>query len=321
MFLSLATPGTCQHGRVEQASIIGLDTRANGRWRRVVVAIAGTLLATGILAWVLYDTRDEFAQALKAAPILILVLAAFLQLVALVTRTEAWHICVEAAGATCGRRQLFHAAALGSLASQLNSQLGTAARIAILRRSAGDRCPRVPALIAAEIPIMSIEGGLAALTCFTLVGPLNLPWWVPFIVLAVAVGIVVALTRWAHRRPNGFASGLAILRSMKGSWRVIALILIATFAQIARNWLMLHALGVDATFFDAIAILILQVSLSQLPIGPTLGATAVVLILGANGVAITAAAGVLLTATATVGGLAYLAWGVTDRFVRRVVPA
>jgi uncharacterized membrane protein YbhN (UPF0104 family) len=304
---------------MEQVAQPQVDTRDTRRARRIAVAVLGTLAATGILAWVLFDKRDEFAQALRSAPIGILLLAAFLQLVALLTRTEAWHICVEAAGATCGRRPLFHAAALGSLASQLNSQLGTAARIGILRKSSGRTCPRIPALIAAEVPIMSVEGLLAALTSFTLVGPLNLPWWVPIVILVAALGIVVGLTRLAHTKPTGFASGLSVLRSMNGANRVIGLILVATFAQIARNWLMLHALGVNATFFDAIAILILQVSLSQLPIGPTLGATAVVLILGAHGVAITAAAGVLLTATATVGGLAYLAWGVADRFARRAL--
>jgi uncharacterized membrane protein YbhN (UPF0104 family) len=307
-----------QYGRVEHMTPAALDTPDSGRkMRKIAMAVAGTAAATGALVWVLYDKREAFATALGSAPVWTLVLAAVLQLVALLTRTEAWHICVEAAGATCGRRPLFQSAALGSLASQLNSQLGTAARITILRRTAGRDCPRVPALIAAEIPIMSVEGGLAALTSFTLVGPLHLPWWVPIVVLAAAGGIVLALARLAHRRPTGFASGLAVLKSMRGANRVIALILIATFAQIARNWLMLHALGVDATFFDAIAILILQVSLSQLPIGPSLGAAAVVLILGANGVAITAAAGVLLTATATAGGLAYLAWGTLDRLVRR----
>jgi uncharacterized membrane protein YbhN (UPF0104 family) len=307
---------------MEHVVQLGADMRDKTRRRRqIVTAVAGTLLATGVLVWVLYDKRDEFAQALRSAPWPILVLAAFLQLVALLTRTEAWHICVEAAGATCGRRRLYHSAALGSLASQLNSQLGTAARIAILRRTDRDDTPRVPALIAAEIPIMSVEGLLAALTSFTLVGPLRLPWWVPIVILLAALTIVGSLTRLAHRKPNRFTEGLAALKSMNHAGSVVGLILVATFAQIARNWLMLHALGVDATFFDAIAILILQVSLSQLPIGPSLGAAAVVLILGANGVAITAAAGVLLTATATAGGLAFLGWGVADRFLRRAVLA
>jgi hypothetical protein len=45
-------------------------------------------------------------------------------------------------------------------------------------------------------------------------------------------------------------------------------VLVAVFAQIFRNWLLLHAVGVDASFFDAIAVLIAVVTLAQLPVGP-----------------------------------------------------
>ena len=87
----------------------------------------------------------------------------------------------------------------------------------------------------------------------------------------------------------------------------------AVGSQIARNWLMLEAVGVDASVFDAIAVLIAMVTLSQLPVGPSVGAAAVVLILGAGGVALTAAAGVLLTATGTAGALVYAGWAGIDR--------
>ena len=93
--------------------------------------------------------------------------------------------------------------------------------------------------------------------------------------------------------------------------------LVAVAAQILRNWLMLHAVGVDASLFDAIAVLITMVTLSQLPLGPSVGAAAVVLILGANGVAATAAAGVLLTVTGTAGALAFAAWAGADLLSRR----
>jgi hypothetical protein len=61
------------------------------------------------------------------------------------------------------------------------------------------------------------------------------------------------------------------------------------------------------------------VTLSQLPVGPSVGAAAAVLILGSNGVAAAAAAGVLLTVTGTVGGLCFLGWASADRIwsVRR----
>jgi uncharacterized membrane protein YbhN (UPF0104 family) len=90
-------------------------------------------------------------------------------------------------------------------------------------------------------------------------------------------------------------------------------VLIAVFAQIFRNWMLLHAVGVDASFFDAIAVLIALVTLSQLPVGPSVGAAAAVLILGSDGVAAAAAAGLLMTVTGTLGGLCFAAWAGADR--------
>jgi uncharacterized membrane protein YbhN (UPF0104 family) len=279
----------------------------------VVTAVLGALVATGVLAYVLSSRRHEFGEALDSAPLAILLVATVLQLVALVSRTEAWHVCVTAAGGHAGRRRLYRAASVGYVASQVSHHLGTAARIAVLRRPAPDECPRAPALVAAEVPILTIEGVLAALTSFTLVGPLGLPWWLPLVLLAGAVLLVAGLGNVANRWREGLWSGLAVLRSVRGGAGVVALVLVAVFAQIARNWLMLHAVGVDASVFDAIAVLIAMVAISSLPVGPSVGAAAVVVILGADGVALAAAAGVLLTATGTAGAIAYAAWAATDR--------
>ena len=56
-----------------------------------------------------------------------------------------------------------------------------------------------------------------------------------------------------------------------------------------------------------------MVTLGQLPVGPSVGAAAAVLILGSDGVAAAAAAGVLMTVTATVGGLCFAGWAGADR--------
>ena len=68
---------------------------------------------------------------------------------------------------------LFRASSTQVLGSLLNGQLGAAARIVALRRSSSEVCPQVPTLIAAEVPILAVEAALAALTSFTLVGPLG----------------------------------------------------------------------------------------------------------------------------------------------------
>jgi uncharacterized membrane protein YbhN (UPF0104 family) len=94
---------------------------------------------------------------------------------------------------------------------------------------------------------------------------------------------------------------------------VIGFVLVAVFSQIFRNWLLLHAVGIDASLFDATAVLIAVVTLGQLPVGPGVGAAAAVLILGSDGVAAAAAAGVLMTVTGTVGGLCFAGWAGADR--------
>jgi hypothetical protein len=287
----------------------------------MATTIVGALVVTGVLAYVLADRREAFATALRAVPLWILLVASALQLLALVSRTEAWRVCVAAAGGTVRRRCLFRAAAMGYLGSQLNSQVGTAARIGALRRAAPAQCPRVPALIAAEVPILAIEAGLAALTSFTLVGPLGLPWWLPLALFAAAGLLVAALGNAARRWRGGFWSGLAVLRCARGRSRVFALVLVAVFAQIGRNWLMLRAVGVDASVLDATAVLIAMVTLSQLPVGPSVGAAAVVLILGVHGAPLAAAAGVLLTATGTLGALTYAGWAGIDRAWMLTQPA
>lgn len=243
----------------------------------------------------------------------VLAVTVLLQIVALLARSEAWHLTIGAAGGTVARRVLFRASSMQVLGGLINGHLGVAARIAALRRSSPEVSPQVPTLIAAEFPIIAIEAALAALASFTLIGPLGLPWWLPLILLAVVGAASAGLRHLALRRGRDLWKGLAVLRSASRGRRVVAFVLVAVFAQIFRNWILLHAVGVDASLFDATAVLIALVTLSQLPVGPSVGAAAAVLILGSDGVAAAAAAGVLLTVTGTIGGLCFAAWAGADK--------
>jgi uncharacterized membrane protein YbhN (UPF0104 family) len=290
-----------------------LAVRRFGNRHRTPVSILGALAVTAALVAVLAGRRDEFATALESASIPILLAAAALQLVALLARSEAWHGSINAAGGTVPRRILYRASSMGYVGGLLNAQLGTVSRIAALRRSSPAESPGVPTLIAAEFPILAVEATLAALTSFTLVGPLGLPWWLPVICLVVVGGLSTGLRHLALRKGRELWRGLAVLRSLRGGGRLVGFVLIAVFAQIARNWMLLNAVGVPASLFDAIAVLIAMVALAQLPVGPGAGAAAAVLILGRHGVAAVAAAGVLTTVTGTVGGLTFAAWAGADR--------
>jgi len=283
------------------------------RRHRRLLTIFGSTAATIALVIALAGKGDEFKVALSSASAGVLLAAIGLQLVALLARTEAWKVCVDAAGSTASRRRLYRASSMGFVGSLVNAQLGVAARIAALRKSAPKDAPNIAPLIGAEVPIMAVEAVLGALASLTLVVPLGLPWWSPAIPIAATLAVSFGLRSLARSKGRGLRRGLAALRRLEHQRAVVGIILVAVFAQILRNWMLLHAVGVDVSLFDATAVLIAQITLSQLPIGPTTGAAATVLILGPHGVAAVAAAGVLLTATGTIGGLVFAGWALFDR--------
>jgi uncharacterized membrane protein YbhN (UPF0104 family) len=285
------------------------------RWRPPVVA-GVSLAVAALLIFMLRGRHHEFATATSRATPAVLAIAVFAQILALLARSEAWHLSIREAGGSISRRVLYRASSMQVLGSLLNGQLGVAARIAALRRSSGtQRCPQVSTLIAAEFPILAVEAVLAGLASFTLIGPLGLPWWSPALGFAVVAAAAAGLRRLALRTGHGLWRGLAVLRSQRHGFRMVAFVVVAILSQVARNWLLLNAVGMHASLFDAVAVLIAVVALAQLPVGPSVGAAAAVLILGTQGVAGAAAAGVLMTVTGTVGGMCFALWAGVDRFV------
>ena len=282
--------------------------------RRRPLTVVGTLLAVGVLVLVLAGRWGQFASAAAGAPWWALTAAAALQIASLLSRTEAWNVSVRAAGGTVDRRRLYRAAGVGYLGNIVNGELGFAARIASLRRAAPREAPKAVVLAATEIPIVLMELALATLFSFTLVAPLGLPWWTPIVGVCAVLAVVAGLARLARRHPSGWWKGVAALGEPRARTRVAIFVVLAVCGQIARNWLMLYASGIHASVFDATAVLIAVAALGVLPIGPGVGAGAMVLILGSTGVAGVSAAGVLLTATGTVGALAYGSGALADRF-------
>ncbi len=286
------------------------------RHSKAVSIVFGLAVFAALLVG-LYGKRDDFAQALGSVSVAVLAGAVLLQVVWLGLRSEAWHVCVDAAGGTCGRRPLYRAAAIGYLGNLLNPSFGLAVRITELRRTAPAEAPKAGALVAAELPIVVIEMSLAAICSFTLIAPLGIPWWVPVIALAAAAGVVFAMTQLAHRKREGFWSGFAVMRGLRHRNQIIALTIVAVLAQVFRNWLVLRGIGVDVTILDSVALLVATAAIGLLPVGPSLGVTSTILILGSKGVAAVAAAGALLTVTGAVGALCFASWALADRFRTR----
>jgi hypothetical protein len=295
--------------------------RSTLRRHPTAVSLAGGTVVAIALAIGLAGHGHEFLVALGSAPIWVLGVAVGLHVLWLLARTEAWGVCIGAAGGSLGRRSLYRASSIGYLANIFNGQFGLAVRIGALRRSVPTECPRAPVLLTAELPIVVVEIGLAAIFSFTLVAPLGLPWWVPLVAFATVSAVFFGMHRVARNRLTGIWSGIAVLRETKGSGRLIALVCLAVVLQIARNWLLLNWSGVDASVLDSTALLIALAVIGLLPIGPSLGAATTVLILGADGMAASAAAGALLTATAAAGALCFASWAIVDRLWGRPLPA
>jgi uncharacterized membrane protein YbhN (UPF0104 family) len=107
-------PSACTRASWSTASSRG---PARSSARQIVVGAVGAVGVAAVLAAVLARHRAEFATALHAAPLGVLLVAAMLQLVALVARSGAWWICVDAAGGTVARRPLFRAASMATWAA------------------------------------------------------------------------------------------------------------------------------------------------------------------------------------------------------------
>jgi uncharacterized membrane protein YbhN (UPF0104 family) len=294
--------------------------RAWGRAHPTAVTLLGMAIVTAALVVGLWSKRGEFASALGSASWWILAVAVGLQVVWLVARSEAWHVCIGAAGGRCCRRRIYRAAAVGYLGNVFNANFGLAVRIAALRRSAPAESPKPSVLVAAELPIIVVEMALAALLSFTLVAPLGVAWWIPLAAFGGFTLAMVGITRLLRNRRRGFWRGLEVMRGLRSRNAIIGLVVFAVSMQVARNWLLLKGLGVDITVLDSIALLIATAALGMLPIGPALGAACAVLILGSNGVALVAAAGALLTATAAAGALCFAAWALADRMRQTPLP-
>ena len=120
--------------------------RSVRRWtgaHPVAITIIGSLIVAVALIVGLWSKRGDFAAALGDAPIWILGVAVALQVIWLLARSEAWHVCVAAAGGAVSRRRLFRASSVGYLGQHLQRQLRRSACGS--RRCAARPRPTAPA--------------------------------------------------------------------------------------------------------------------------------------------------------------------------------
>jgi uncharacterized membrane protein YbhN (UPF0104 family) len=97
------------------------------------VSAAFAIVVFAALVVGLYSKRDAFIDALDAASFGVLAASTLMQVIWVIARSEAWYVCVDAAGGDCGRRPLYRADAVGYLGNLLNPSVGVASTGRILR--------------------------------------------------------------------------------------------------------------------------------------------------------------------------------------------
>lgn len=274
--------------------------------RRVgqVAVPVGVLVVLAVVCW--RHARDVGA-AIDAVPIAALAAAVCLHVAALIMRSEAWGLSIAAIDARALPRRIVHRAnGAAFLAGALQSQAALPARVAMLRRLAGDRAPRPGQIAVADVPIFVVELLLAAaLLVVGVAGGLG-AWWTAPAALALALGVTGALLwlrrRFAHRP---IARGLAVLADRRRRGRLVALAAGVCGATVARIWLVLVVCGLPHTAGEVGWLFAALGAFGLLPAGPGAPAGATLATLGASDVGAAVAAGLVLSATSIAAVVVY----------------
>ncbi len=99
--------------------------RGFARRHRVLITVFGSLATAAVLVYLLAGRRHEFAAALSSATAWVLAVTVLLQILALLARSEAWHLTIRAAGGTVDRRVLYSASSMQSWAASSTGSWGS----------------------------------------------------------------------------------------------------------------------------------------------------------------------------------------------------
>jgi hypothetical protein len=242
-------------------------------------------------------------------------------LLTLALRTEAWRTVLRAAGADSLDLRALHAANAGAfLAGTVQGHAAMPARIALLRRYGGKDSPDAAQIALGDAPIFMFEvcttALLAAVASTTVAA---IPAWVPWAMLAVDVGILVALRalfgRFRHRR---FAAGLGVLARADLRNRLALAVAAFTALALFRTWIVLAAFGLPSDPAHLCLVLFMMGTVGLLPIGIGTGPAATVAALGTTDLAAATAAGMVVSTATVLAVLIYAGacWG-----WRALVPA
>jgi len=276
--------------------------------RRRLGSALTAITALGLVSALCIVHADDVAAALGSVPAWAIIGAVAMHTATLVLRSEAWRLTLAAAGGDSLSRAVVHGSnAAAFVAGALHSQTALPARVALLRRLAGERAPRPGQICVADVPIFALElCATAALLVAAVLLAGREPWWIApgafALALAVLLGARIAPERFAHRP---IVCGLAILADRRRRGLLVVLVTAVVALTVARVWLILavcglpHELGEIAWVFAALGVF------GLLPLGPGAPPSATLAAIGTAGVGAAVAAGLLLSASGIIAVLVY----------------
>jgi uncharacterized membrane protein YbhN (UPF0104 family) len=298
--------------------------RSRFEWRlarKLISMLAPPLLVVLLLSYVGATRGETVLDAISTIPPWAIAGAVTAHLLTLVLRTEAWRTVLRGTGAKSLDQRSLHAANAGAfLAGTVQGQAAMPTRIALLRRYAGSESPAVSQIALADAPIVLYEvctTAVLAAVGSTAVG--LIPMWVPWAMLAGALGVLVALRLVYDRlRNRRLVSGLGVLAHPALRSQLALIVGAFTLMALIRTWIVLAGFGLPTDLAHVCLVLFTMGAVGLLPIGVGTGPAATVAALGSTNLAAATGAGMVVS-TATV--LAVLIYAGACWAWRAVVPA
>ena len=277
--------------------------------RQRLGSCAATTAVSALAAVVCARHAGDIGQVLADVPPRYVAAAVALHVATLVLRSEAWRLTLESVADTALPRSALHGAnAAAFVAGTLQSQAALPARVAVLRRLAGDVAPRAGQIWVADIPIFVLELFATAvlLTAGMLAGGGR--WWIGMAAVVVAACLLVA-ARLAPQRltDRPFVRGLAVLADRRRRGPLVAIVIAGITLTVARLWLVLSVCGLPHGIAELTAVFAAIGLFGLLPFGPGAPVAATLAALGGAQIGAVVAAGLMLLASSLLAVAAYAA--------------
>jgi Lysylphosphatidylglycerol synthase TM region len=276
---------------------------------RVAIGLVGSLIIVGVLVAVIVPRAGEVGDALGRVGAGRFVLIVLLGVGALILRTTAWQIAIDAAGGRLRAREAHPASAASFVVGLVNPYIGVGVRIAVIRHRVPERSPTASQQVAAESVLIVVEAVLVGFLLLFASWTLEIPFPVALAIfiggLVAAALLVVAARRFALRR---FGPGLAVARQPLAMALLTAALAGTLILQITRVAVVLHSVGLSASLIVVIAVFLASGLGAVIPVGTaaTGAAAPLIAVHGGNSVADATAAGVVLSGGLLVSTLSYL---------------